>query len=394
MTLDLPVQRRPAAVIGGLALLSIGWTGLLIPSLIRSIEATFDQTDAGIGLVYFLYSIAYAAGSLGGGAVTERVGRRTVLVGAALVHAAGLAGLGLAGSWPLFVVVTVPAGLGAGVIDGGANGLFLDLFRSGRGRAMNLLHLCFSVGALSAPLVAGTLVSEGTPWQLVMVGSGGAVVLLAIAFGLIGMPAGRRDLPSTQDEPAARPPTSRLLTRPLVLLGVGIACYVASEVGVSNWLVRFLEPAPLSTATLALSLFWAGIAAGRLISSQIADRFDHLDFTMACAGLLAVTLAGAILIPVLPISISLFALAGLASGPIFPMIVALGGERFPERSAAVGGFLTGLGVVGGTIYPPAMGLLSVTVGLPVAMFGTVVLAAACMVALAAVRWSPGRRRRG
>ncbi len=394
MTLDLPVQRRPAAVIGGLALLSIGWTGLLIPSLIRSIEATFDQTDAGIGLVYFLYSIAYAAGSLGGGAVTERVGRRTVLVGAALLHAAGLAGLGLAGSWPLFVVVTVPAGLGAGVIDGGANGLFLDLFRSGRGRAMNLLHLCFSVGALSAPLVAGTLVSEGTPWQLVMVGSGGAVVLLAIAFGLIGMPAGRRDLPSTQDEPAARPPTSRLLTRPLVLLGVGIACYVASEVGVSNWLVRFLEPAPLSTATLALSLFWAGIAAGRLISSQIADRFDHLDFTMACAGLLAVTLAGAILIPVLPISISLFALAGLASGPIFPMIVALGGERFPERSAAVGGFLTGLGVVGGTIYPPAMGLLSVTVGLPVAMFGTVVLAAACMVALAAVRWSPGRRRRG
>ena len=394
MTLDLPVQRRPAAVIGGLALLSIGWTGLLIPSLIRSIEATFDQTDAGIGLVYFLYSIAYAAGSLGGGAVTERVGRRTVLVGAALLHAAGLAGLGLAGSWPLFVVVTVPAGLGAGIIDGGANGLFLDLFRSGRGRAMNLLHLCFSVGALSAPLVAGTLVSEGTPWQLVMVGSGGAVVLLAIAFGLIGMPAGRRDLPSTQDEPAARPPTSRLLTRPLVLLGVGIACYVASEVGVSNWLVRFLEPAPLSTATLALSLFWAGIAAGRLISSQIADRFDHLDFTMACAGLLAVTLAGAILIPVLPISISLFAVAGLASGPIFPMIVALGGERFPERSAAVGGFLTGLGVVGGTIYPPAMGLLSVTVGLPVAMFGTVVLAAACMVALAAVRWSPGRRRRG
>ena len=114
MTLDLQVQRRPAAVAGGLALLAIGWTGLLIPSLIRSIEATFDQTDAGIGLVYFLYASAYVAGSLGGGAVTERVGRRTVLVGAALLHAAGLAGMGLAGSWPLFVVVTVPAGLGAG----------------------------------------------------------------------------------------------------------------------------------------------------------------------------------------------------------------------------------------------------------------------------------------
>ena len=47
----------------------------------------------------------------------------------------------------------------------------------------------------------------------------------------------------------------------------------------SNWLVRFLEPAPLTTATLALSLYWAGLTVGRLLSSAIADRFDHLRFT-------------------------------------------------------------------------------------------------------------------
>ena len=31
-----------------------------------------------------------------------------------------------------------------------------------------------------------------------------------------------------------------LLTGPLLLLGIAIATYVASEVGVSNWIVRFL----------------------------------------------------------------------------------------------------------------------------------------------------------
>ena len=35
-----------------------------------------------------------------------------------------------------------------------------------------------------------------------------------------------------------------LLAGPLLLLGFAIAAYVASEVGVSNWIVRFLEPAP------------------------------------------------------------------------------------------------------------------------------------------------------
>ena len=395
----------PAGIVGCFALLAIGWTGLLIPSLIRSIEATFDQTDAGIGLVYFVYSVAYATGSLAGGPVTERLGRRTVLVAAALVHGIGLAALGLGGSWPAFVLATLPAGLGAGSIDGGANGLFLDLFRSGRGRAMNLLHLCFSIGALSAPLVVGQLVDRGVAWQAIMVGSGAAMGFLALAFWLVPLPGGRRAGPpsapaTTTATPAATPdPTARtaasptalsprLVTVPLLLLGIAIGTYVASEVGVSNWLVRFLEPAPISTATLALSLFWAGLAAGRLVSSQIADRFDHIRFTTACAWLLAVALTGAIVVPLLPASIALFALAGFASGPIFPMIVAIGGERYPDRSAGVGGFLTGMGVVGGTIYPPAMGILSVTVGLPIAMFGNVLLAVACGVALVLV----GRQR--
>ena len=74
-----------------------------------------------------------------------------------------------------------------------------------------------------------------------------------------------------------------LLAGPLLLLGIAIAAYVASEVGVSNWIVRFLEPAPLATATLALSLYWAGLTVGRLVSSVIADRFDHLRFTIACS---------------------------------------------------------------------------------------------------------------
>jgi fucose permease len=165
------------------------------------------------------------------------------------------------------------------------------------------------------------------------------------------------------------------------LLGFAIAAYVASEVGVSNWVVRFLEPAPLTTATLALSLFWLGIMLGRLVSSAIADRFDHLTFTVVCALAMGVLIGVAVLTPALPLSILAFAAAGAAAGPIFPMIVAIGGERYPERSAAVGGSLVGMAVVGSTIYPPLMGFLSVTVGLTVAMLGNVVLALACAIAL-------------
>ena len=78
----------------------------------------------------------------------------------------------------------------------------------------------------------------------------------------------------------------------------------------SSWLVRFLEPAPLTQATTALALFWAGLTLGRLAAARLADRFDHTRFTIVSAAATGVVLLGAILVPSLPVSIALFALAG------------------------------------------------------------------------------------
>ncbi len=376
--------RLAAGIVACLTLLAVGWTGLLIPSLLRSIKDAFDQTDAGIGLVYLVYALAYALGSFAGGPLTERAGRRLVLGGAVVTMAAGVAGLGLAPSWMAFVLASVAIGAGAGCLDGGANGLVLDVYREGRGRAMSLLHMSFSVGALAAPLLVGRLVDSGVTWQAVTVGTGAVVALLALAYVLVPMPSARRlTEPANATVPDAGPAreSRRLLSGPLLLLGIAIAAYVAAEIGVSNWVVAFLEPAPLTTATLALSLFWAGLTVGRLLSSVFADRFDHVRFTIACAIAMGMTIAVASLAPSLPLAIGAFFVAGVASGPVFPMIVAIGGERYPDRSAAVGGSLTGMAVIGSTIYPPAMGILSVTVGLTVAMLGSAALAIVCVLAL-------------
>ena len=379
-----------AGIVGCLSFLLIGWSGLLVPSLIRSIKDSFDQSDAGIGVLYFVYAVVYAAGSLGGGLVTERLGRRTVLTVSAVLHGLGFIGFGLAPSWTWFLIAALPAGLGAGGIDGGGNGLILDLYQSGRGRALNLLHLFFSLGALSAPLVVGQLVEGGVAWPSIATATGLAALAIGVAFLVVPMPDGRVGRASA-DPAVEKGGNGRIgdrLAAPLILLAVAISCYVASEVGVSNWLVRFLEPAPITVATTALSLFWAGLAIGRLVAARLADRFDHIRFATAASIAMSVLLAAAILVPSLPISIALFALAGVATGPVFPMIIAIGGDRYPDRTSAVSGFLSSSAVVGSIIYPPVMGFLSVTVGLTVAMLGTVLLGLACAGALVLV----GRRR--
>lgn len=377
-------SRMPAAaVIGCLGFLLLGWSGLLIPSLVRSVEQDFAQTDAGMGFFYLVNAVMYGSGVLGGTLLTQRIGRRPVLAGGIGLAAIGLILLAIAAGWPIFVAGVIPFGIGCGTLDGAGNGLILDLFPAARGRALNLLHFCFSAGALACPAIVGRTIEAGVPWRGLLLATAVVAIPIAALFARAAMPAGRHDGDMT-----ARPRAGRLLfDRVLLVLGIAIACYVASELGVSNWLVRFLSAAPLDVATTALTLYWAGLTVGRLGSARIGDRFDHTAFATSACAATGILILLAVLAPSIGLSIALIAAAGVTSGPIFPLIVAIGGDRYPDRSAAIGGYIAGAAVAGGISYPPVMGFLSVTVGLPAAMAGTGALAI-----LAAIVLIPIRRR--
>jgi fucose permease len=383
-----PSRFAPVGVLGCVAFILIGWAALTLPTLIRSIQDRFGQDDAGIGVLYLLYAVAYASGSLVGGLLVERVGRRVVLAVGPLLLAGGLVAMALAPGWAVFLLATLPMAFGIGSVDGGVNGLFLDAFREGRGRALNTLHVFFSLGALGSPLVMGQLVDRGVAWQAILLAMAVAALPVAALFSVLAMPAGRRApvaSPETTEEPA---PTLARLGVPIVLLAIAIAFYVAGQGGVTNWLVRFLEPAPLDTATFTLSLYWAGLTVGRILSVRVADRFDHVRFTVVALVLLGAAWLAAVFVPVLPAQMALFTLAGFVSAPIYPMIMVIAGERYPDRSGAVSGVLATSAVAGTIVYPPVMGFVSVAVGLQVAMVGAALLLLVSVAALVAVGRQP------
>jgi hypothetical protein len=68
--------------------------------------------------------------------------------------------------------------------------------------------------------------------------------------------------------------------------------------------------------------------------------------------------------------------------------LAVAGDRYPTRAAMVSGFLAGTAILGAVAYPPAMGFISVTAGLPAAMAGAAALALGCGAVLLLVRRSP------
>ena len=279
--------------LGYASFILVGWNALLVPSLVPAIERDFAQPDAGVGVLYFATAVLFVTGSLVGGFAMEHLGRSRALPAAVFGMAAGLALEAVAPSWAVFVAGGALAGFGSGAVEVGLNGLFLDRFSEDRGRALSRLHLCFSLGALAAPLVIAALVEIGVAWRLPFAASSGVVLVIGLGLAASDLRVPHPVVASR----AGRPSVGRHVPLPLVLLAVAITSYVAAESGVSSWLVRFLDAAPIGIATLALSLFWAGLALGRLVASRVADRFAPLSVATACGLATGVAVLAAVVVP-------------------------------------------------------------------------------------------------
>jgi fucose permease len=364
--------QRLLQITGYYSFLLLGWSSLLLPSLIRSVEHAFGRSDADFALLYFLSSLAYAAAAFTGGFLTERVGRRVVLVAALLVAAIGAVGQALSPSWVLLLIAIMFGAWGSGSIDGGVNALFLDVYRDARGGALSFLHLFFGLGALIGPFCIGLAVTAGMNWRLALLFTGAAFLIGVPIMTRVPMPSGRH-AHETDNKPAEHLNETERSLLPFAGLAVGIGFYVAAEIGVSSWLVQFLSGVSVAAATAVLSGFWGGLSLGRFLSGWIADRMDYYAYTIGCIVLASLSLIGAVIVPWLPLSALLFALTGMFFGPIFPMIMTLGGNIYPHRLAALGGSLTTAAVVGGLIYPPLMGILESRIGLSGGMIGAALL---------------------
>ena len=373
MTDPKPPTRRLLVAITWAAFLLLGWTSVLVPALIRQLEAGFGVDDAAIGIYYFIYSAAYATSSFVGGLLVERLGRAVVLPAAAGLIGTGLLIAGIAPAWVVFVLGAVVLGLGGGAIDGGVNGLALAISEEGRGRALNLLHLTFAIGAFISPVVVGQLVGRGVAWEALFLATGAGALLLAFLLRAARLPSGMRRGGSDDAVATRSSAVGGSLLMPLALLAIAIGSFVATEIGVSNWIIRFLAAVPVTTATAALSAFWGGLALGRLFAATYSDRFSHSTFAAIASTVAGVGVIVAVAAPTVELSVAGFALAGFAMGPIFPMIVALGGDLYPDRLAATGGTLTGAAVLGGMLYPPLIGLMSAQFGIGTGLLGAAVL---------------------
>lgn len=137
-------------------------------------------------LVYVLFNCVEASLSIAAGAVSDRLGRRNVILAGFLVFAAVYAGFGAASHpaqiWVLFALYGVYNALTQGVQRAFAS----DLVGPGaRGTGLGAYHMATGLALLPASLVAGYLWQKFGPWAPFYYGATTAVIaslLLMVLF--------------------------------------------------------------------------------------------------------------------------------------------------------------------------------------------------------------------
>src|SRR5438105_1756105 len=160
---------------------------LLVP--LRVLELGGSRVE--VGLLYTVFTIAAAGLALPAGALADRLGRRSLIVGATLVGGLSQLGLGLSGAVLPMFAWQVLAGLASGGSQSAMYAAVGDVVPAPRlGSAIGWLTLSFQVGFLAGPALAGISLNFLSLQQALMASA--APFALAAALAVVGVPRARK----------------------------------------------------------------------------------------------------------------------------------------------------------------------------------------------------------
>ena len=160
---------------------STGWTAMgvrvaLVPLLAAQVVG---EGPAVAGLALALFAVGNAAALTVTGRLTDRLGRKPLVLTGLLVCGLATIGVGFSTSVVAFAVLSLLSGVGSGTLNPGQQAAVADVIGPDRagGKVLSRYQMCADAGQILGPVLAGALAdAAGFGWAF---GVSGALMLLA-----------------------------------------------------------------------------------------------------------------------------------------------------------------------------------------------------------------------
>lgn len=350
--------------------------GTVIPVLTK--DAVFGITDASATAIATTGLVGMTIGAMTIGTVTDILGRRKVMIFAALVFSVFTIACALSTSVLTFAIYRFLAGLGLGGCLPTALTLATEFAAKGKSASKTTLIMTgYHVGAVLTALLGLLVLGNGGNWRWMFVLGG--------VPGLILVPLMIKLLPESQifleqkvlhkDRKRANPIGALFqngLARPTLAFWITSFLGLILVYGLNTWLPKLMQTAgyPLTAGLGLLLALNVGAIVGLLVAGQVANRIGVRPSTLIWFGAGAVLLAAlSIRLPQGGLYVAVF-LAGMFVFSAQVLIYAYVGQVYPAaiRGAALG-WTAGVGRIGAITGPIIIGaMLSTDNGYPAGFY--------------------------
>jgi len=316
-----------------------------LPAL-TSVGAALGVAPERAGLMMSLFMLGFAVAPLFYGPVSDRYGRKPVVVFACMLFAIAGIGCAFARSLPTLLVWRVVQGAGAGASMTITLAIVRDLFEGQAARTrLSYVSIATMVVPTIAPSAGAALLALGG-WRVIHAVLGGIGLLLLLAM-LIGFTESARLDPANRLVPSVIARNYlRVLMNPLslgyiLINAAAFGALFAYVSGSSLFLINVvgLRPGQFGVVFAATSL---GIMAGAFINGRLSSRGVAPFYPLMAGLILAVVAATALLLmtlvgsmPLIPVILILI-VGNFAFGLIAPNAMQGAMQPLPQIAGAAG----------------------------------------------------------
>ncbi|TDC25234.1 MFS transporter [Streptomyces sp. 8K308] len=351
------------AVAGSWGLFWGGWA-----PLIPQIKSDLDLSDQQLGLALFAVPVGAVPAMLLTGRLARRLGHR-VLPAVTALFAGSVLVVGLAPDRWTFTAALLLVGATSGGIEVALNATTAAHEARDGSRLFNKVHAVTPlVMVLAAPAVGlGRELGASKLTVLTLI-----ALLVAASAALAIDPRGWQE--PAEQHPARRPAQARgprLLTGPLLLVGIVGAAVLFMENAVEQWGAILLEE-ELGTGPLLASLgpaaYMAGLSGGRMLAQWRGARLGDRSLATLGGTLGGLGIAVAALADTAWLALAGFAVAGIGLAPVLPTLLGAAGRAAgPGQRATAVSAVTTASYAGFLSSPPLVGTLAGWLSLPTAL---------------------------
>lgn len=175
---------------------------MLYPFFALYLTQKFDIGMSTVGLLFGVFSITGMVGSALGGAIADRMGRKTVIIFSLILSSLSALGMGFAPSLPVFVAVVVVVGTLSSIGHPAHEAVVADLLpQDKRAEGYGIIRVVFNVAVIIAPPIAGLLIANS---YLTLFLVDAVISLISAGIVLFALPETK-----PQAHPSAKPETMR-----------------------------------------------------------------------------------------------------------------------------------------------------------------------------------------